>query len=234
MLETPMLFTDDLVRCIVEGIKTETRRYAGAKGSADTPRRERIPDDTPSRVKLVHGVRGVQWTDSTGKLWRSPYGGPGDLIWVRESFATADVRGERGKRRTPTGWPTQSKPGVRESWIRRYGLYLSETNCPSLVNSSVRSGSLVRMNKLFMPRWASRIELRITSTRFERLDVIDEAGAIAEGFESRKGFEDYWCTLYGSPSGFPYVWVYRFEPIKIKPVRVGDGYVNSYYKAYRQ
>ena len=130
MLESPIIFTDDLVRCIVDGLKTETRRYGGSVGAIELPVSDRLPDDTPFRVSLGQCKKGYGWTDSAGRFHRSPYGRPGCLLWVRESFATVDPEELRGRRRGTT-WPTLSTVRSRDRWLSRSGIYLAETNRPT-------------------------------------------------------------------------------------------------------
>ncbi|WP_148299120.1 hypothetical protein [Acetobacter okinawensis] len=95
---------------------------------------------------------------------------------------------------------------------------------------------------MFMPRWASRLTLRVTGIRAERLQDISEADAQAEGVRkeefgrhslwsgrdterptlpsAKRAFLDHiWTDLYGehetkSVDANPWVWVYEFEVIR--------------------
>jgi hypothetical protein len=70
---------------------------------------------------------------------------------------------------------------------------------------------------IFMPRWASRINLEITNVRAERLQDITEEAAQAEGCESRDSFKSIWDSINGGRSfgwdSNPWVWVIEFKKI---------------------
>lgn len=86
------------------------------------------------------------------------------------------------------------------------------------------------LTPLFMPRWASRLTLKIIATRRERLQAITETDATAEGFEyvrysapsdirsSVDFFRYYWDSIHGNSDRWdenPDVWVIEFEPSKV-------------------
>jgi hypothetical protein len=161
MKTTPMLFSGPMVRALLEGRKTQTRRVINPQPPSDdngTPYGGRIlGPEMYSPVKIdqqgneydgaeIYGVY-----DEDGE-WgvKCPYGQPGDWLWVREAFSTWDnVDGESGVdyRATPTcnvidrGW----RPSI------------------------------------FMPRWANRLTLEITDIRVERVQKISREDVIAEG-----------------------------------------------------
>jgi hypothetical protein len=145
MTERPILFSGQMVRAILGGAKTQTRRVLhAAEGTFwGHPGYElRAQGD---------GMWGWHWRE-TGEAAnpstrvRCPYGVPGDRLWVRETFRQA--------------------PG---SMSVHYAADRDEV-----------SGGPWRPS-IFMPRWASRLTLELTSVRVERLQDISEADAEAEG-----------------------------------------------------
>lgn len=68
MAEKPILFNGEMVRAVLAGKKTQTRRIIKPQ-----------PDED-GLSKLVHGP----WTDTSGVRYKCPYGIPGDLLYVRE------------------------------------------------------------------------------------------------------------------------------------------------------
>ena len=85
MKERPILFSGPMIRALLDGTKTQTRRVVK-------------PQPRPG-TKLVGIPEG--WTedpaapDSDGNVtgWRCPYGQPGDRLWVRETFNGDPSRG---------------------------------------------------------------------------------------------------------------------------------------------
>ena len=75
--ERPILFSGPMVRAILEGRKTQTRRVAKLTAGAN--------------VRLG----GRQWhpADPEARL-ACPYGKPGDRLWVRESFSWENIEPE--------------------------------------------------------------------------------------------------------------------------------------------
>jgi hypothetical protein len=71
--ERPILFSSPMVRAILEGRKTQTRRVIGNGTAEDIYRRWADPEQSPQVVRLA-----------------CRYGQPGDLLWVRETWATDD------------------------------------------------------------------------------------------------------------------------------------------------
>jgi hypothetical protein len=73
--ERPILFSAPMIRAILEGRKTQTRRIVKPR-EADYPRWQPV---------AVAGYGG--WVDAHGKRWPCPCGQPGDGLWVRETWA---------------------------------------------------------------------------------------------------------------------------------------------------
>jgi len=82
--ERPILFAAPMVRAIISGAKTQTRRVMMSIGAGS-----RMPAANPSRT----ATDGRWWTHPNG--WeRCPYGVPGDRLWVRETFAEFPLPGD--------------------------------------------------------------------------------------------------------------------------------------------
>ncbi|HEV2540252.1 MAG TPA: hypothetical protein VGU03_11145 [Frateuria sp.] len=162
MRELPILFSAPMVRAILDGRKTQTRRVC---------KDQHLPGHKPS-------------------LLECPYGKPGDRLWVREAWRVPvsldDLSGKRiAEKCLQAGYrspwcPTQYEAdGARTSekdW-REFGPHPS-TTAPGRYRHA-----------RFMPRWASRITLEVTGVRVERLQAISEADSIAEGLlRDREGW----------------------------------------------
>jgi len=196
-----------MVRAILEGRKTQTRRAVK-------------PQPNPSF--LARGVVGVvpQWPLQDGVRWfmadgcselvKCPYGAPGDRLWVREKFKeTEDV---------PPWVIYAADSEMRDPDGGRHGhVYQGPWTSP-----------------LFMRRDASRLLLEITEARVQRVQEISEEDARAEGVipeyaERAIDVGHAWTaiplfrSLWGSINdkrGFgwdvsPWVWVIEF--VKITP-----------------
>ena len=146
MKEYPIIFSGPMVRAILDGRKTQTRRVIKPQPKGEFCRYG------------FHMPTQAIWTDLT--VVSCPYGQPGDLLWVRETFAAAGD----------------------QSWVEY------RADCDSKV---------IRWRpSIHMPRSASRLTLRITDVRVQRVQEISEEDARAEGTTG----------LAGAMTGFPYLW----------------------------
>lgn len=156
MKERPILFSAPMVRAILSGTKTQTRRVV--KGSEKWPPCVIRPTAELGRDNTVMGVCARRGT--YGPTIKSPYGGLGDGLWVREAWACLDSHKHPGAR---LAFRADTEDGERvrvdAPWV------------PSI----------------HMPRWASRLDLEVTGVRVERLQDINEADAIAEGLSEQPG-----------------------------------------------
>lgn len=238
MRERPILFQAAMVRAILDGRKTQTRRALRRQFPADAVPVE-IPATDPAGGWVVSGHSGVWWCDAAANIDEAqscPYGVPGDRLWVRETFFAW------GR------WETRfsAKKG-RDEWHfidmtlasgRSYA-YDTDEDTPMLVK---RRSTMVplwwRRPAIFMPRAASRITLEITGVRVERLNDISEADARAEGcypidtslhgkverslldlpllddqHPYRNGYALLWESINGDGSwdANPWVWVVEFR-----------------------
>jgi len=222
--ERPILFSAPMVRAILEGRKTQTRRvvkpqpaYAGI---------EKFVFEThpfaPSALKGTPAAgmnlakEGKTWLaedwcgNIVGVLGDAPYGLPGDRLWVRETWEQISE--------SHVWYRADHNDGY---WLRRFeGLH--EERLRTINRPGWKS-------PVSMPRWASRITLEITDVRVQRLQDISEEDAKAEGFEFGQnadgtfggwgGADSYraafslgaWVSKYWNAN--PWVWAYTFKRI---------------------
>lgn len=156
-----MLFSAPMVRAILEGRKTVTRRIVTPQPPADCQAWAGwILDSTTS-----DDVGKASWHDQAGPLAfkthhvRCPYGQPGDRMWVRET------------------WYNDAAFGKPEIFYRADGSFDEQFEQHRLG----QVGPFKWRPSIHIPRWASRINLEVTGVRVERLQDITEAEALAEG-----------------------------------------------------
>ncbi len=158
--ERPILFSGPMVRAILEGRKTQTRRVVKLKEGEWTDG-NRIAYDRVDR-------RGTSWNET--KL--CPYGVPSDRLWVRESYAFADWYDGHAPCEVPR---TDIHDPYGDGSIRQRVWYQADEQ---QWNPSYRGKW---RPSIHMPRWASRITLEVKAVRVERLQQISAADAMAEG-----------------------------------------------------
>lgn len=146
MKETGVLFSGDMVRALLEGRKTQTRRVV-----------------RPQPEKLEF------WAFEEQEFMdRCPYGKPGDLLWVRETWTAfpCECCDEGFSYRPCTCTDPPTYRADRTDW----------------------DDAVIRWRpSIHMPRWASRITLRITGVKIERLQEISCGDVFAEGVKPYEG-----------------------------------------------
>jgi hypothetical protein len=175
----PILFSAPMVRALLDGSKTQTRRVVKPQPAHDQIMPREWSKVTRHNPNAIYGD-GLGWvaTDKSGNPheFRCPYGQPGDQLWVRESFAP----------RTLGAWP------ILETAMQP--IYRADGDRPEWKN--------IWKPSIHMPRWASRITLEITSVRVERLQGISEADAKAEGIKRGANFPGWYRgPLLGDSAG---------------------------------
>lgn len=194
--ERPILFKGPLVRAILEGRKTQTRRIIKDRKRKDGAK---LVPELLQQIGIGHAC---------------PYGVPGDELWVRETFCAWSG----GKTDGGEEWDLVEGRLPPENF---HGLDISYKadgkNSPDRWRSPI-----------FMPRWASRISLRITDVRVQRLQEISEEDAIAEGAQCAGfpaattnvgAFAGGWNKISGPGSweSNPWVWAITFEKLSRGP-----------------
>ncbi|CAD5356125.1 Phage-related protein [Enterobacter cancerogenus] len=185
-----MIFNAEMVRAILDGRKTQTRRIMKVQPSGgfhpthngydlDLNAHWYTPGVVDKNGYLQPAKKDVFGVANENEGYTCPFGAVGDRIWVRETWAEAGA-----------GAPD---------------LKLYRANYPEHVPAHYENVPLtdeIRWTpSIHMPRWASRITLEITGVRVERLDKISEEDAVAEGMQgvicrSCKGDPDCSTTQY--------------------------------------
>ncbi|HBR0925248.1 TPA: hypothetical protein L9K48_004393 [Klebsiella quasipneumoniae subsp. quasipneumoniae] len=189
MKERGMIFNSEMVRAILDGRKTQTRRIMKVQPESNQLGLLLITDSTKhSDIGKYH------WAESnaTGnhvrsKLFSSPFGAVGERIWVRETWAT--LGNEDG---CYVDWEDNLCKGDERSAARiyrasceqrpgDYGLWSIPDDAYWKPHTKEHKFEGAWRPSIHMPRWASRILLEITDVRVERLNAISEEDARAEG-----------------------------------------------------
>ncbi len=170
--ERPMLYAAPMVRALLAGTKTQTRRIvkldrwmvAAGMSLAGATRDPGLGDGEYLKVPNL--------ADGTRHRLYCPHGTPGERLWVRETVWRAELEGMgvgRGFLVYDDEW-RRDKLGVKEP-------------APAIRRQWTASDRWGRVPSIHMPRWACRIVLEITDVRVERLQAITEDDAKAEGVE---------------------------------------------------
>ena len=232
MTERPILFSAEMVRAILAGRKTQTRRKMKVQPWPDStvevgPYHPHIVDrDGTSH----HGPAtfGAVWShqdivNGADAGLRCPYGAPGDTLWVREAcWAESTFDGDGVRYAADHAWRIiENTQEASEAWCK-----LAQYGGDDALDNQTNIGR--RVPSIHMPRWASRITLRITDVRVERLQDISEDDAGAEGWPgpiTETGFPiasplawfaNAWTSING-PGAWeanPWVWAISFERVK--------------------
>lgn len=243
MIERPVFFNGEMIRSILQGHKTQTRRImknqppehwtpVNSLGDPDYTARTYTKEVIDRHGFLQAGPSVFGVADETwGAV--SPSGMPGDRLWVRENWWQA-------------GDSVQSYPGDDEyKWSGSRRIFYAADGTPpnepnryypnGLSNGSFSAANPNRIWKkrpsIHMPRWACRILLEITAVRIERLNDISEKDCRNEGCMGghgvipnyqysatpREQFSNLWQTIYGCESWKknPWVWVVDFKLIEL-------------------
>lgn len=228
MKERPILFSAPMVRALLSGTKTQTRRIIKPQPYIDTMGNfcwdgGNYGQDMNGRPLSDSLASPLPWCD-TGKV-RCPYDAPGDRLWVKETFRftsefddaspsrVADLCLDAGYRKP---WaPLQYEANLERHDWKWTGTPPGHDPKPGKTRVSIH-----------MPRWASRITLEITRVRVERLHDCSEVDAEAEGVDFLRHAPDadetlsakqLYACLWDSINGAsawdrnPWVWVMEFR-----------------------
>lgn len=220
--ERPILFSAPMVRAILEGRKTVTRRPVKVQPfDLSWSRHNHRIEYTAGRAENGDEVDGFHaYSTRSGGEWSAkfPYGQPGDRLWVREAWAADAQLDAIPPRELSQGEPIRYPA---DGTTR-------QTGCSMITPGKTRPS-------IHMPRWTSRILLEITEVRVERLQDITPEQVTAEGVstrgeamwggqwwvdapqqaieDARKDFADLWTSTGGDWNANPWVWVVEFKRV---------------------
>ncbi|HHC2778780.1 hypothetical protein [Klebsiella pneumoniae] len=234
MTERGMIFNAEMVRAILDGRKTQTRRevklnldisclattYDWATSLAANHYQALTEEQIQQKAESLRGViHPVILGNGQMVSIICPHGKPGDRIWVRETFCPVDDTQYGG-----------------EKWVDYRATPRYESSHPAGWDSAPNDAEALKWRpSIHMPRWASRILLEITDVRVERLNSISQEDAQAEGLELTgwrptysdpdsggevmtpyDNFAELWSSIYGDESwkANPWVWVISFERVE--------------------
>lgn len=160
MTTIPILYSGPMVRALLDGRKTQTRRLAWC----------------PCRSKDGSGRDGWRRKRGTNAMgWERPTPWqkvkPGDLLWVKEAFYLTD-----------DGHYRRAVYVADDDSCKRHVARIEKMRC--LCSDDWAATHLRKRSADSMPRWASRLTLEVTATKMERLQDISEEDARAEGLKA--------------------------------------------------
>lgn len=246
MNDKPILFSGPMVRALLEGRKTQTRRivkpanglqseWASVEGLSKCPTNYLCTVDGKLGAQFQHPLAGTRQSygdvskDSPYGWFKCPYGQTSGAIWVRE---TCQIYGFW----TPNGRTKAGKPSIKfhthyDKKVKYDGDFEKEGAKNPLDGWHTKPS-------IHMPRWACRITLEIKDIRVERLRDITLSDIRKEGVEisemwlfgadkegrdevGRIAFSTLWESINGTESwdANPWVWVVSFD---VHPINIDD------------
>ncbi|EUC90048.1 ASCH domain-containing protein [Klebsiella oxytoca] len=210
MKERGMIFNAEMVRAILDGRKTQTRRIV------------KLQPDEDGLAKVTNGP----WVDTSERNYRCPFGDVGDRIWVRETF-----QGPLFDYEQMEAYLEDSSRFEKPEFCQ-YAADGGHRPEYQDADDNLRHGW---RPSIHMPRWASRILLEITNVRVERLNSIHDVDAMREGIQNLttcshadfgipgvvnaqhpvRAFQLLWESIYGADNwkANPWVWVIEFKVV---------------------
>lgn len=212
----PMIFNTEMVRALLDGRKLQTRRPVKPQPAPEKKWRGWVIESSDRKKEGC-----ASWADGEGcRMFGSEYAKPpckpGDLIYVRETFY------QRGRYSMPMWSDAEPEDAVfcGEKIVKFIG--------DDLPDNGRRAWEKIwrKRPSIHMPRWASRLTLKVTGVRVDRVQDISETDAVKEGFDGWDDdvtggctafgeFSQTWCGIYGEESWNrnDWVWVIDFEVI---------------------
>ena len=195
MTDRPIIFSAPMIRALLDGRKTQTRRVISTRGQAN----------------LFNG----NWTDEyvlhhENDEWRARHVqfAPGDRLWIKETWRPSISAADPWH--VAVLYPHDGKV---KHWNWSSDADFGDWTIPMAAAKG-------NVTPLFMPRWASRLTLTVTDVRVQRLQEISADDAVAEGMarfdpanmsEDESGpvwrFGELWNSLHGPDAWAANPWV---------------------------
>lgn len=212
MSEHPILFNGPMVKAILDGRKTQTRRVVKLPHNNPLGTWEPTAFSGRDAHGREHAEQVAIWHTRTGDSLACPLGIPGDRLWVRETWRPTVVHGCAMNVCDCGDVEVRYSADGGSKFFRDEDIPQDWTMPAAAARGFVPS--------IHMPRWACRLVLEITEVRVQRLQDISEADACAEGLGSPitrdckvPKFADLWRAVYG-PTAWsvnPWVWAVSFR-----------------------
>ncbi|HGW5845088.1 TPA: hypothetical protein ACNIPC_002551 [Klebsiella pneumoniae] len=227
MKERGMIFNGEMVRVILNGRKTQTRR----------PVKFPVLDKNLGCELAGNELAGEL---SAGNYLNSAFGKPGDRVWVRETWGVVSHElDEDGRIQQWT--PNRPATAIHEmpfgnGYYSGHAIYAADGDFTWGDDDGYEDGRSCWKPSIHMPKAASRILLEITDVRVERLNSIHDVDAMREGIQNLttcshadfgipgvvnaqhpvRAFQLLWESIYGADSwrANPWVWVIEFKRIE--------------------
>ncbi|MEL5431682.1 hypothetical protein [Serratia nevei] len=244
MKERPVIFNGEMVRAILDGRKTQTRRVVSDRHLHLIDVASQIGECYPLESGINHANSQSYYRDLC------PFGWAGDRLWVRETWGVVSHDFDENER--IIDWvPDRPATAIHEmpfgnGYYSGHAIYAADGEFIWGDDDGHGERSCWKPS-IHMPRWASRITLEITAVRVERLNDISEEDAEAEGIDMEAlydsqdcydciadhnmtgrptvtgAFKYLWESIYGVDSwnANPWVWVIEFKQVSAREVEHG-------------
>lgn len=223
MKERPIIFNADMVRAVLDGRKTQTRRII------------KLDHERGMQNPVVRGKDGaVSYVGCRLASTLCPFGAVGDRLWVRETWSVVShAFDDDGLMINYV--PDRPAKAVHEKPFGRgyysgHAIYAADGGFTWGDDDGCVDGRSCWKPSIHMPRWASRITLEITDVRVERLTALSDDDARNEGcpaqlphnpddeHQARTWFRGLWSEIYGEESwqANPWVWVIEIKRVEVE------------------
>lgn len=226
--ERPILFSGEMVRAILAGRKTQTRRPIPTN---------KVPADTLEAFfwwhdylpKDVCAADGLYVRTPRGLAWRGPcpFGVPGDRLWVKECFKI--ILGDDPRIEYRAGgcesfeWKSDRCTELADHFNVPNSI-AEVKHAEAIMAGAVHPVSEIWRPSIHMPRVVSRITLEVVAVRAERVQEIGDNDLQREGFGAdscglrERQFESAWDSIYAKGglgwAANPWVWAVEFRVAK--------------------
>lgn len=232
MKERGMIFNGEMVRAILDGRKTQTRRIMAIQPEHSELGLRRVIDSKNGRDngKYFWSQSDARGLKMRSKVFGCPYGEVGDRIWVRETWGVVSHELDEDGRIQP--WiPDRPATAIHEmpfgnGYYSGHAIYAADGDFTWGDDDGYEDGRSCWKPSIHMPRAACRILLEVTGVRVERLASVSDEDAGKEGYPANPEpygggmdkllwFRQLWDSIYPDQSfkHNPWVWVIEFKVV---------------------